>query len=270
MKTQLLAHLKRLARPVFIAGISLCFWGRAEAVTNVFFNASQTAIVAASNITSITLSSSGYLFTYSVDGYWSASPGGPPTGRFFTVFWPTGVQAQAVTTGPSLGKARISLKRQDGQPFAIHSFTAKLLANTSGAGAAIEVMPKLNGEDTRPDPYPFPATGSAGQSFSYQTPQLSGADTYDFTLYVDFALMNLIAVDASLPPPQLEMLPLSAAEAQIFWPAEYPGFVLQQNSALEATNWVPAAEAVNLVGDSYQATISLTNGARFFRLRSTP
>ena len=77
----------------------------ALAVTNYFFNPSQTATLVVSNINAVTIQSGDYRFTYSADGYWS-SGGGPPTGRFFSIFWPTGVQAQAITAGPLLGSGR--------------------------------------------------------------------------------------------------------------------------------------------------------------------
>ena len=60
-----------------------------RAVTNAFFNASQTSTLIVSNINTVTIQSGDYRFTYSADGYWSPG-GGPPTGRFFSIFWPTG------------------------------------------------------------------------------------------------------------------------------------------------------------------------------------
>ena len=100
------------------------------AVTNVFFTGSQIATLVTSNLNAITIQSGDYRFTYTADGYWS-SGGGPPTGRFFSIFWPTGVQAQAITTGPLLGSgANLTLKRADGKLFDLRSFTGKILANT--------------------------------------------------------------------------------------------------------------------------------------------
>jgi len=40
----------------------------APAVTNVFFNASQSATLVVSNINAVTVSSGDYLFMYSADG----------------------------------------------------------------------------------------------------------------------------------------------------------------------------------------------------------
>lgn len=185
--------------------LALCagLLGAVEAlgVTNVFFNSSQTATLVTSNINTVTIRSGDYFFSYSVDGYWSPSPGGPPTGRFFTVFWPNGVQAQAITAGPGVGAgANITLKRVDGRLFDLSSFTGKILANTAGAGAAFEIMPLLRGEDGLPEPIMFDATGYAGQSFTH-TPGLSGYDAYKIHLWVDYAVTALALNDTNAVTP---------------------------------------------------------------------
>lgn len=175
----------------------------ATTYTNVFFNASQTMTVVSSSINAVTIRSGDYWFTYSVDGYWSPSPGGAPTGRFFSVNWPTGVQAQAITAGPLLGKgANITIKRADGKKFDLKSFTGKILLNTAGAGAAFEIMPLLNGEDALPDPLLFDCTGYGGASFSY-TPSLVNYDTYKIHMWGDFALTALTLIDTNPPLPPI-------------------------------------------------------------------
>ena len=132
-----------------------------------------------------------------MDGYWSAYPGGPPTGRFQSVFWPDGIDAQAITAGPTAGAgANITIKRVDGKLFDFRSFTGKLLANTAGAGGAFEIMPQLNGQDAFADPLQFDATGYAGMTFSH-TPALTGYDTYVIHLWVDYALTALTLVDTN-------------------------------------------------------------------------
>ena len=172
----------------------------AHAVTNVFFTGAQTATVVSSNINTITIQSGDYRFTYSADGYWSPG-GGPPTGRFFSVYWPNGVQAQAITTGPNLGVgANITLKRADGKKFDLQAFTGKILLNTAGAGGAFEIMPLLNGEDAFNNPLQFDCTGYGGQSFSY-TPALAGYDTYKIHMWGDFALTALTLMDTNPPVP---------------------------------------------------------------------
>lgn len=271
MKTKSTTDLHRWLQLASAASLSLLFSVQVKAVTTVFFDASQGTNLVAAGTTSDTLSSTGYLFTCTRDKLFTGGVGlTNPIGRYLRVEWPTGLEAQAVTVGPVLSKARLTLQREDGQPFAIQSLAVKLLANTAGAGAAFEIMPKLNGEDGRPDPYMYPATGYYGSQFSYQTPELSGFDTYIITLYVDYALLKLTVVDASRPPPVLEISPIAANVAQLSWPTNHAGFVLQQKTALDSTNWVAAAEPVSIAGENYQATVTLTNGPRFFRLRSTP
>jgi hypothetical protein len=179
-----------------------------NADTTVFFEPCQVATPVSSGITSDTIRSGDYLFTYTRDKLFTGGTG-QPIGRPVRVEWPAGVEAQAVTTPPpgvTDYSARIVLQRSDGQVFDLRSFTAKLLANTAGAGAAIEIMPLLNGEDGFADPLAFDATGYYGQTFSYDTspnPQgstalLTGFDTYKITLYVDFALVAL-TLDSPAP-----------------------------------------------------------------------
>lgn len=172
----------------------------AYAVTTTFFDGNQTATLVESGPTFDTISSEGYLFTYTLDKYSAVV-------RLTPVTWPDGVMAQSVIAGPTPGPAKITIQRVDGNVFDIPTFTAKLLASTGGAGGAIEVMPKIGGEDALADPVAFNATGYYGQSFSYGMPStrlLSGADSYTFSLYVDFALTGLTLVDASAPIPEPE------------------------------------------------------------------
>lgn len=165
--------------------------------TNNYFNASQSMTVTASNITTATLNSGGYLFTYSQDGYFTGGLGGGPIGRFFTVTWPAGVQAQAYTAGPLSGSgANITIKRADGKRFDLQSFTGKILLNTAGAGGAFEIMPQLNGNDAFADPLQYDCTGYAGMSFPY-SPALIGYDTYHVHMWGDFALTALSLTDTN-------------------------------------------------------------------------
>lgn len=186
----------------------------AVAVTNYFFNASQTATVVVSNINAITLQSGDYRFTYSADGYWS-SGGGPPTGRFFSVAWPAGVQAQAITAGPNLGTgANITLRRADGKVFDLQAFTGKLLLNTAGAGAAFEIMPLLNGQDAFSNPLTYDCTGYAGMSFPYTT-ALKGYDTYQIHMWGDYALTALTLIDTNPAVPPAPSFTVTATELPV-------------------------------------------------------
>lgn len=242
---------------------------RCHAVEVRFFNPAQPGTLVASNINARTLSSSGYLITYSVDGYWSSYPGGPPTGRFFTVFWPNGVQAQAITAGPLVGRgANITIKRVDNQPFELRSFTGKLLANTAATGAAFEIMPLLDGEDALNDPLMFNASGYAGQSFSY-TPALAGYDAFKIHLFVDYALTALTLVDASpLLPASLRLSMTSSNALVLSWPAAAVGYTLQQTPGLTPPIWTTVTNTAQIAGPDIQVVVPQTGGARFFRLRN--
>lgn len=210
------AHV-RLARHATMAiAIALCCSGSRTAQAGfitTFFDASQTAEFVAAAVTSDTISSNGYLLTYTRDKLFTGGVGlTEPIGRMVRVPWPQGVEAQAVTTQPAGTtkpdyKARITIQRVDGDVFDLTAFTAKLLANTAGAGGSIEIMPQINGEDGFNDPVFFNATGYYGQSFSYNTSPsylgstalLKGFDTYRIGLYVDFALTGLTLEGAPVP-----------------------------------------------------------------------
>jgi hypothetical protein len=186
-----------------------------QAVTNTFFDASQTSTLVVSNINAVTIQSGDYRFTYSADGYWS-SGGGVPTGRFFSVLWPNGVQAQAITAGPSVGTgANITLKRADGKVFDLQAFSGKILLNTAGAGAAFEIMPLINGNDAFPNPLQYDCTGYAGQSFAYTTPPLAGYDTYKIHMWGDFALTALTLIDTNPPIPPAPTFTITASVSPV-------------------------------------------------------
>ncbi|HVV73042.1 MAG TPA: hypothetical protein VHI52_16320, partial [Verrucomicrobiae bacterium] len=184
----------------FAVAVALGLVSPGFAATHQFFDGSPTATLVVSNINAVTIQSGDYRFTYSADGYWS-SGGGAPTGRFFSVLWPAGVQAQSVTTGPLLGTgANITLSRADGSVFDLQAFTGKILLNTAGAGGAFEIMPQMNGNDAFSNPLTYDCTGYSGASFSYTT-GLAGYDTYQIHMWGDFALSALTLIDTNPPVP---------------------------------------------------------------------
>jgi len=240
----------------------------ARSATTVFFENSQTTNLVASGTTSDTISSEDYLFTVTRDKLFTGGVGlTNPVGRYLRVHWPDGLEAQAVTAGPNPSGARITIKRQNGELFAIPSFTFQLLANTAGAGASLEVMPMLNGEDAFPDPIMFDATGYAGKRFTNNTTQLSGFDTYKMSLYVDFALMNLTVVDASPPRPTLDFVQVDAATLQLSWSTNAAGFVLESATNLSAQAWSRVTNSVTTNGDFFFVELDITGSRQFFRLR---
>jgi hypothetical protein len=237
-----------------------------HAITNVFFNISQGTNLAASGTTSETISSAGYLFTVTRDKLFTGG-GTNPIGRYLRVLWPAGMEVQAVTAGPNPRKARIDIKRQDGQTFAIKSFTNKLLANTAGAGGSFEIMPLLNGQDGAPDPFTYDATGVAGNQFTYNTPELTGFDTYQMGLYVDFAVMSLTVVDASLPPPVLDLIQLDASTVQLSWPTTATNYTLFVTTNLTGLGWTAITNDPVVDGDYFTVQLEITGDQRFYRLR---
>jgi hypothetical protein len=258
-------HLLAIAAAVVLGGA----WS-SPAVTNTFFSPYQTATVVTTNMTSTTIRSRGYLFTYSVDGWWSAWPGGPPTGRLQPVHWPDGVDAQAITadaSGPlsQQTSAQISIRRVDGQPFDLQTFTGRILGNTAGAGAAFELMPQFNGNDTFPDPLTYDATGYAGQSFAY-APMLTGYDTYNLSLWMDYALTQLTVSDpGAITQPELQISATSSNYFRLSWPTNSADFTLLQNSSLSPGNWTVVTNLVGTVGTNNLVLVP-AEGSRFFRL----
>jgi PEP-CTERM motif-containing protein len=196
-----------------VASVLSVGFGVANAATVTFFDPSQVATPVASGATSDTVTSEGYLFTYTRDKLFTGG-GSEPIGRIVRVPWPEGVEAQAVTAGPNPGKAKITLERVDGDVFDLTTFTGRLLANTAGAGGSFEVVPFFDGEAVFQNPVVFNATGFAGSEFSYDTspnPQGSTAllrrfDKYTIDLYVDFAIVGLTLEGAPIPEPSTVVL----------------------------------------------------------------
>lgn len=242
--------------------------GPLRAVTTVLFDSTQSIHPDASGTTSETIITEGYRFTLSRDKLFTGGVGlTNPIGRAVRVDWPSGLEAQAVTAGPVTGKAMVTLSRVDGQPFSIEGFSAKLLANTSGAGGAIEVMPMLNGEEPWQNPLECAANGSYGSLFNYTTPSLAGFDTYQFGLYVDFALTHLTLVDANLPPPVISLVEPRPGIVRLSWPSDASGYSLVASPILPATQWNPVTEIPVLEGGVYTVELSATGPSRYFRLQ---
>lgn len=257
----LILFLPLLLAPLFNARVI-------RADTRFFFNSSQSTNLVASGTSSDTISTEGYLFTFTRDKLFTGGVGlTNPIGRSVRIPWPDGLEAQAVTAGPAMSGAQIVIRRQDGQPFAIESFTARLLANTAGAGGAIEIMPLLNGQDGVPDPFAYDVSGYYGNNFTFTTPELTGFDSYQMSLYVDFALMSLTLVDASLPPPFLGILPLSGTSVQLSWPTTAAGYSLESATNIPPTLWSPVTNSVAINGDLFAVQLEAIGSRQFFRLR---
>ena len=192
---------------------------RASAAIVEYFQPSQTATLLESGTTFDTIASEGYVFTYTRDKLFTGGLGGGPIGRAERVPWPTGIEAQAVTEGPALSGARLSIRRADGAEFDLRAFTLKLLANTAATGAHLEIMPQMGGEDAFSEGFMFNVSGFYGGSFYFNTTTpaylgnttpLQGYDSYKLGLFVDFALTSLTLHDASIPEPGAAVFSMAA------------------------------------------------------------
>lgn len=106
------------------------------------------------------------------------------------------------------------------------------------------------------------ATANPGYGFADWTDNgtvVSTSASYTFTNIVNRSLVANFGPQLSVAKPQAHTLTIA-------WLTNFSGYVLQQNSSLKTTNWVNAAETVTNLGGNYQATVSATNGPRFFRL----
>jgi hypothetical protein len=247
-----------------------------QAVNTVLFNGSQIMQLTAEGTTSDTFSTEGYIITVTRDKLFTGGLGMPvPIGRNLRVFWPNGMEVQGVTSGPVQSKANLSIRRVDGNPFAITAFTVKLLASTAGAGGSIEVMPLIQGEDGLNDPVAFNVSGPYGYSFPPFTPtQFVGHnyDSYKFTLYVDYAIMSLTLVDGSQPPPPAPAPPMlsitqsSDAGYRISWPLNGFDYKLQTSVDLENGPWTPLVSIRHIEGDDNVVDGVFADTQRYFRL----
>ena len=258
----------RLGRWVMAAMAAAGFAWAGWTGTIRFFDRTQTTNFVAAGTTSDTWGSEGYEFRLTRDKLFTGGVGlTNPVGRAVRVTWPAGMEAQAVTTGPAKSGARLQIRRGDGQPFDLDQFTIKLLANTAGAGGAIEVMPRSHGEDGLPDPAMFDVTGYYGQDFSFVSPGLVGFDEYLFSLYVDFAIISLTVVDATPPRPALDIGIIAGGRVRISWDLLATGFTLESAAALPAVAWQPVGAPVTAVGDRWEVELDAAGVSQWFRLR---
>ena len=249
----------------------------ARAVTTVFFNSSQATNLVSNNTTSDTIRTEGYLFTYTRDKFFTGGVGlTNPIGRAVRIPWPAGLEAQYVTAGPTPGKAKITIRRVDGAVFDLTAFSAKLLANP-GAGSAIEIVPFRNGQEPLNDPLPFDvSSGFYGSvhSFDTTTPPhigstaaLTNYDAYVLNLTLDYALVSLTVVDASIPPPVLDLVPLDTTTLQLSWPAEAFEYGLESTTNLPAQVWTAVTNSVTDNGSFFSVDLPLTGNQQFYRLK---
>lgn len=268
MNSNLSLESRRVHRWMLVAVAAMGLAGDAWAGITQFYDVTQSTNLVAIASTSDTWGSEGYEFRLTRDKLFTGGVGlTNPVGRAVRVAWPAGMEAQAVTTGPARGGAQIQLRRSDGQSFDLDNFAIKLLGNTAGAGAAIEVMPRLHGEDGLPDPAAFDVSGYYGQVFTFSPTGLRGFDEYLFTLYVDFALTSLTVIDASPPRPALDIEITGTGKVLLSWDVLAVGYTLESASAFPAAAWQTVGVPVAVIGDRFVAELDATGSAGWFRLR---
>ena len=99
---------------------------------------------------------------------------------------------------------------------------------------------------------------------------IGGAD--DATRFFTGNLDRIKFDDRALTPAQFDfpaVPPLgirkNGNQLTLFWPSGLTGYALQASIALQSNSWVNVASQQQ--GNEFQATVSPTNSARFFRLR---
>ena len=177
---------------------------------------------------------------------------------------------------PARRKAKITIRRVDGAVFDLTAFSAKLLASP-GAGRAIEIVPLLNGEEPLNDPLSFDvSSGYYGSvhAFDTTTPNhigstaaLTNYDAYEINLTLDYALMSLTVVDASIPPPILKISQVDVALIEISWPLDAIDYTLESAVNLPATVWSPVTNGVVISGDLCTVQLEAAESQRIYRLR---
>jgi len=68
--------------------------------------------------------------------------------------------------------------------------------------------------------------------------------------------------------PMLKILLTATNTALVSWPAPSTGFSLQQNTSLNAANWLAPAETINSNGSTKFIIVSPPAGQRFYRLKN--
>ena len=268
---------ERIATAFLLVAVALLVFHApaARAVTTIFFNSSQATNLVSTNATSDTISSEGYLFTYTRDKLFTGGTSNV-IGRPVAVVWPDGLEAQYVTAGPTPGKAKLTVRRVDGAVFDLTAFTTKLLANP-GAGRAIEIVPFLNGQEPLNDPLVFDvSSGYYGSvhSFDTATPSYIGStaaltnyDAYVIGLTLDYALVSLTVVDASIPPPGLDVFAVDTGLIELSWPAEAADYSLESTTNLPGQVWSPVTNNPVFNGSFYSVQLETAGTQQLFRLR---
>ena len=108
------------------------------------------------------------------------------------------------------------------------------------------------------------ATPAAGFSFVNWTDNgkvVSTSASYTFTNIIHRSLVAAFA-----PAPALTQFVPAPGALTLRWPTNFPGFILQEASDVNTTNWIGVTNAVSLAGTNRQVTVTRQDVMRFFRL----
>lgn len=107
-----------------------------------------------------------------------------------------------------------------------------------------------------------PAPGYAFSNWTENGNIVSASSSFEFTNVVN---RDLVANFVPLPP-RLSVSMMQPDTLAFTWPTNHTGFLLQQNSDLDTTNWVSVPSAPSVVGTNNCVLISPLIGNRYFRL----
>ena len=82
-----------------------------------------------------------------------------------------------------------------------------------------------------------------------------------------YGLMSLTVVDASIPPPLLNVLQVDVGLIEISWPVDAMDYTLECATILLAGVWSPVTNGVVIRGDQCTVQLEVTESQQMYRLR---
>ncbi|MGB8165907.1 MAG: hypothetical protein WCF18_00340, partial [Chthoniobacteraceae bacterium] len=110
------------------------------------------------------------------------------------------------------------------------------------------------------------ATPDAGYRFLNWTENGAEVDTSAIYTFQASAARSVVA-NFALIIPQLAMATSVPGSLTLEWPADLPGWVLEESPNLSPGSWVPSAAPIAVIGNNKRVVVAPTAGHGFFRLR---
>jgi hypothetical protein len=133
--------------------------------------------------------------------------------------------------------------------------------STSGGGTVVGAGTYANGASVT-----LTATPEAGYRFVNWTDNgttVGTATSYTFSASAG----RTVVANFELIIPQLATAAAAANTMTIEWPADLPGWILEESPDLSPGSWVPSAATIGVNGANRRVIVTPTPGCRFFRLR---